>query len=250
MVGSSIFPKEGMTAPTITCPHRVAPGDTVAVDDEKARYLLRVRRVEMGTSIRVVAADGIVATAVVTAVAERSLTLTIQSVDTTTEHSEQQFILLASGLKSGGTAELVAACAELGVDGLALVNMQRSVARLTPDKLPRLARVADDAARKVAQTNRLQLSVHDNLLTAIDTFPEAACFVLDEDSSQLLEAVVLPRHQDVLLCVGPEGGFEGHERQFMESVGVTPVRLRGPAYRARTAAMAGVVLFLSRMERL
>jgi 16S rRNA (uracil1498-N3)-methyltransferase len=239
-----------MTVPTITCCHGVVPGDTFPVADEKARYLLRVRRVETGSTVRVVAADGLIATALVTAVEERSLTLTIQSVTPGADPFEQQFVLLASGLKSGGTSDLVAACAELGVDGLALTNMQRSVARLTPDKLPRLARVADDAARKVAQTNRLQLSVHDNLLTALDAFPEAARFVLDEDASQLLETLELPPHQDILLCVGPEGGFEGHERQFMASAGVTPVRLRGPAYRARTAAMAGIILFLARLDRL
>ncbi len=239
-----------MTAPTIRLEGPLVSGDSCHVTGEVARYLLRVRRVERGASVRVVAKDGAVAMARVEALDEESVSLLLIEVDAAPPLIEQRLLLVTSGLRSGGTSDLIAACAELGVDGIILTNMQRSVARVHEAKLDRYERVASDACRKVAQPRQTEVEVYGSLAEAVDAHPDAAIFVLDEDEGLALEDVTLPGNEEVLIVVGPEGGFEDHELGLLRSVGGTAVRLRGPAYRARTAAFAGTVLFLSMMQRL
>jgi 16S rRNA (uracil1498-N3)-methyltransferase len=239
-----------VTAPTIRVEGPLRPGESCQVDGESARYLLRVRRVEHGAYVRVVAADGAVAMARVEAFDDESVALLLTEVEEAPAPPEQRLLLITSGLRSGGTSELISACAEMGVDGIALTNMQRSVARVDKGKLDRYSRVASDACRKVAQPRQTEVEVHGSLAEAVDAHPEAAVFVLNEDEGLAWEEVALPGNEEIVVVVGPEGGFEVHELGLLRSIGATSVRLRGPAYRARTAAFAGTVLFLSLMKRL
>lgn len=239
-----------MTAPTVRVPGPLRSGEDLLVTGESAHYLLRVRRVERAAHVRLVAHDGCVAQAQVVDLDETSLTLRLEQVSSSLPRFQQQLVLVASGLRSGGTADVIAACAELGVDVLALTNMHRSVARVDETRLERYERVAADAIRKVGQPRQVALEVHESLAEAVDFHPEAALFVLDEEQGLNWEDVVLPSSGVVLLAVGPEGGLESFERELLKSAGATAVKLRGPAYRARTAALAGVVLLLTSMGRL
>ncbi len=239
-----------MTAPTIRVPGPLVPGECYRVDGDSDRYLRRVRRIEIGGQVRLVAHDGAVAMARVEDLDEVSLTLRMVTVEEALAPSQQRLVLVTSGLRSGGTSDLIAACAELGVDGIALANMHRSVARVHGAKLHRYERVAADAIRKVAQPRQSVVEVHESLAETLDSHPEAAFFVLDEDQGLNWEDVALPGAAEVLLVVGPEGGLEDFERGLLQAAGATAIRLRGPAYRARTAAFAGTVLFLTLMGRL
>lgn len=239
-----------MTAPTVRVPGPLAAGTICLVDGDAARYLQRVRRVNLGASVRLVAEDGTVATARVDALDGHSVTLLVLEIDGALSPPEQRLVLVASGLRSGGTSDLISACAEFGVEAIALTNMQRSVALVHGSKLDRYERVAADACRTVAQPRQTVVEVHESLAEAMDFHPSAALFVMDEEQGTCWDDVVLPDAAEVLLVVGPEGGLEGHERALLRSAGATAVHLRGPAYRARTAALAGTVLFLSRMQRL
>jgi 16S rRNA (uracil1498-N3)-methyltransferase len=239
-----------MTAPTITVHRLPAAGEPLRLDGQPYHYLVRVRRIAVDDLVRITDADGASGTARVVALTDTELHLRVETALPAGDAPDIRFTLVSSGLKSGGTADLVAACAELGVDRLTLVNMVRSVARVDEGKLDRLERVASEAARKVAQTRRTTLEVAASLADLLDDAAGSLVCAMDEDDGIPLDAVPLEEAAEVVVVVGPEGGFEGHERELLRHAGATFVRLQGPAYRARTAAFMTAVLFLYRMGRL
>jgi len=197
-----------------------------------------------------IAEDGRVALAQVEELDEASITVLLQEVEEALPPGEQRILLIASGLRSGGTSVLIAASAEMGVDTIALTNMQHSVALVHDAKRDRYERVAADARRKVAQPRQTKVEVHESLAQALDDHSTAALFVLDEEQGVNWEDVALPGDSEIVIVVGPEGGLETHERELLRSAGAIAIHLRGPAYRASTAAFAGTVLFMSLMKRL
>lgn len=78
-------------------------------------------------------------------------------------------------------------------------------------------------------------------LVASETWTKAAWrFFLDDRS----EGQVLPTRSggDVVLFVGPEGGFAAHERALLVEHGARPLRFGGRVLRAETAVFAGLAV--------
>lgn len=134
---------------------------------------------------------------------------------------------------------------ELGAVEIQPVQTQRSVARLTEERVERRTRhwheVAVAACEQSGRNSLPQIhapldlgawlaQVRDNVGTKFILLPQGA---------QALHAQ--PKPQDgATLLVGPEGGFTDDEAQLAQSVGFIPLRLGGRVLRTETAAIAGL----------
>ncbi len=71
------------------------------------------------------------------------------------------------------------------------------------------------------------------------------CFMLHEDHSRGrgLDLIDLPRTENVLFILGPEGGFAPEETEALSAAGITPVTLGNRVLRWETAALLCLGLY-------
>jgi len=250
-----------MTVPTWYVDTLPAVGQSVRMGGSAHHYLARVLRVMAGESLRLCDGAGQIARARVLAVDDVGVDALVETVETAPQR-RFGLTLVASPLKRKGTDFLAARCAELGVDRLVLVRMDRSIARLEDDRLDRLERVSAEAARQVGQPEVTRLELKSSLAGAIESLqmpnegePPSSLrgtrlFFLWEEGGQDVRDLRLQESAGAVCVVGPEGGFSERETSMLQESGATPVFFRGAAYRAATAAVIGAVLFLHAGGRL
>jgi len=238
-----------MTTPTLYVADRCRQGQTIVLSGKERHYLVRVLRTRPGDSVRLCDRGGCVATATVLEVDEHSVSLAVVNVSRS-DTPDFRLTLVASGLKKKGTEQLVARCAELGVDHLVLTNMRRSVAKVSGQKLPRMEAVAAESARKVAQPRVVSLAAGDSLPDVLGRLAGRPLFFLWEKGGASAGTLELTDLAEAVCVIGPEGGFDDSEVELMLESGATPLHFKGPAYTAPTAAVMGITLFMLKAGRL
>jgi 16S rRNA (uracil1498-N3)-methyltransferase len=76
---------------------------------------------------------------------------------------------------------------------------------------------------------------------------DAALRVFLDDRSEVAGALGAARGGDIVLVVGPEGGFAAQERALLVEHGARPLRLGGRVLRAETAVFAGLTVLQHRL---
>jgi len=232
-----------VTVPMVYAEWSGGPGVRVVLSGPAHHYLAHVVRVEVGSRVRLSDAGGRGAQARVVRIAAADIEVEVEQVEESTG-SNLRVSLLVSHLKQGGSEEIVAAAAELGVERIIVTAMERSVARPNAAVGERLGRVAREVARKVGRTWVTTVETAGNLDDALNRVAGCPLYFLSHESGREVGELALRRGGPVAVAVGPEGGWSRAEEELLRLRSAIPVRLRGPAYRARTAAVAAAVLFL------
>lgn len=143
---------------------------------------------------------------------------------------------------------------ELGVDEIVPLETRFAAVRIPPcrleSRLERWRRIVTEASK---QSRRDTVpKIHAPLpWEAFLASPEhAACarFMLYEKAGERIRTV--PSNLDqVLLCVGPEGGWQESEAQAAEQAGFRLVNLGSRILRAETAALAAISIFQFLLQR-
>lgn len=199
-------------------------------DDRTWHHLLRVRRARVGAALT--ATDGrgrwrpcrIASTTVLEAAGE------IVALDRPEPH-----ITVAFALTKGGKPELVVQkLTELGVDRIVPFRAARSVVRWDDDKadaaVDRLGAVARSA---VEQSKRCWLPIVGSIVD-VATVASWGAVRVDRDGGR-------PSLARSVVAVGPEGGWDDHERTLLP----TAVGLGPHVLRAETAALTAGALLCS-----
>lgn len=232
-----------MTTPTIYVDHLPPPGSRLSLTGTEYHYLVRVLRSAPGDRVRLADARGTMGAGRVEAVTGDDIELEVEAVSSAGERGFELSVIM-SGLKRKNTQLVVGKAAELGVAHVVLAPMARTVSKQSPDKVARLRKVAAEAARQVGRPAVPEVELARDLATALARFAEGPCFFLWEQGGSDLRSHDLAAAGRVCMVVGPEGGFAEREVQLLTAGGATPIRFAGPAYKAETAAIAGMALFL------
>ena len=193
--------------------------------------------------MRLADARGAMAAARVAAVTATKIEVEVETVSAAGERGFELSVVM-SGLKRKNTQLVVGKAAELGVAHVVLTPMQRTVSKQSADKVARLRKVAAEAARQVGQPAVPEVALAADLDAALARFADRPCYFLWEQGGTDLRSHDLGGAGKACVVVGPEGGFDEQEVRLLTARGATPVRLAGPAYKAETAAIAGIALFL------
>jgi 16S rRNA (uracil1498-N3)-methyltransferase len=158
-------------------------------------------------------------------------------------------LTLATAIPKGDRFDwLVEKATEVGVHRLIPLLTERSVVDPRPAKIERLRRASIEAAK---QSQRNWLLVLENPVKWADLVDGAR-----HDVSLLARPGGLPparwpdlaRRREVLLAIGPEGGFSDAEEALALAAGWHPVCLGAHILRIETAAVVGAALVLTRCE--
>lgn len=147
---------------------------------------------------------------------------------------------------------------ELGMYALVPIESHHSVVRLKPDRrdhqLARWCRIALEAAQQSEQWCIPTITTPQPLASLLTQgTPHPTVLMLTErHGSVSLQTVPLPQQttENLLLLIGPEGGWSHDELTTAQQSGVIPVTLGPSILRAETAALAVLSILQSRLGNL
>lgn len=235
--------------------HRVLVTDLVAGEvvlrGPEAHHLGGVLRVRPGEQVQAFDGEGSVADGTVASVDRQSVTLSLQEPKLATTEAPLRLTVAVALLKSDKLSDVVRQCTELGVARFLLLVTQRADAtKLSPARLQRLQRVAEEAARQsgratvpgVEQPQALRelrwqgaaLVAHPGAAVALgEVWPHTSATGRNESPG-----LPVAGSTELTLITGPEGGFSDAEVAQLEERGARSVRLGPRILRAETAPVA------------
>ena len=159
-------------------------------------------------------------------------------------------ILVQSLLKGEKLEWVLQKATELNVDTIYLVPTANCVAKYDEKKLQskvnRWEKIMLEAAQQCGRNHLPTLVVGETLLQALDIESEALKLVAYEnEAGQTIKDVLKTLHSDksvtdVLICIGPEGGYQEKEINAIIKYGGKSVSLGNTILRAETAAIGSL----------
>ena len=209
-------------------------GET-ALTGSEAQHLAQVLRVQPGAKVRAFDGAGLEADGTVTEVDAFRVTVRLGDPELSTVEAALSVTLAVALLKGDKLSEVVRRGTELGATRFVLFISERcDVRALSPNKLERLRRVAQEASKQSGRSVVPEVEVVGELRA----LPLAGfCLVADPRAKQTL------RHfseitEPVTVVTGPEGGLSDAEITHLTGRGVHSVRLGARILRAETAPLA------------
>ncbi|MEN6521941.1 MAG: RsmE family RNA methyltransferase [Armatimonadota bacterium] len=228
----------------------------VKIDGADARQIYSVLRLGPGDKFAAVDGKGCMLTVQISEI--NALEVVGDIVDTCPLDTEPSVKLtLAAALPKVDKLEFVIQKGtELGVAKYHIISTARTIPKIAPDKVERkLSRwkaIAEEAAEQSCRAIVPEIegiTPLDQLIPSIADYDLAICFWEDEKDTGIKE--VLEKHRsakNILIIVGPEGGFEEKEVKTLVAGGAVTASLGRRVFRCETAAIAASAIVLYEME--
>ncbi len=228
--------------------------EQVTLADEDHRYLIRVLRLELGDLVTLF--DGSVgeADARITRIGPRAVELRVES-RRQLGAPDRPALSLIQALAKGEKLDLVVQKAtELGVTRILPVTSARSIPQLEAmraiGRRARWQKIAREAARQCGRTDVPTIEVVTPLATAMHAVSKDAFrLILWEGARGTKLGDLLPsaRPPEMVVAVGPEGGFTPGEVEAAKAAGFVPGGLGPRVLRTETAALAILAILQFRL---
>ncbi|MCG8480137.1 MAG: 16S rRNA (uracil(1498)-N(3))-methyltransferase [Spirochaetales bacterium] len=232
-------------------------GGRVRLSAEQSRYLVRVRRMTVGSEVSCTDGSGMTATARIVAVeGERSTEVTLEVLDSSPPETAGADVrvphstLYTALLKGKKTDLAVRQATELGIDRIVPFLTEYCVSRPGPDDLRRKKGRWDQIAREATQqSGRLhvpEIAVGESFAHLLSPRGEhALSLAFYEKASEVFSLAALPtiaNLEAIEALVGPEGGLSRREVELLSAAGWAVVCMPVPILRAETAVVAAATL--------
>ena len=144
-------------------------------------------------------------------------------------------------------------CTELGATRIVPVIARRTethLASAASKRVDRWRRIALQAAEQSRRVSPPEISDPRKLKDAV-ALPGGLRIVLSESETRLMLKDVLQSHpdrSDIVLALGPEGGWADDELELFQEVGWISASLGNTILRAETAAIASLAVVLAELQ--
>ena len=237
-----------MVEPLFRFDGKPVAGSEITLDGPEGHHAASVRRMRASESIQLTNGVDTHSRGVVVAVAPKSLTILIDSVEAIAQ--PKLSFGLVQALAKGDRDELaIQAATELGATTITPWQAERSISRWdaakTAKNIERWSTITSEAAKQALRplfpvvsepvtSKQLAASANPNFL------------VLDPTAELSLADWNVPTEGHVELIVGPEGGISEHELALFEGAGAVRVHLGSGILRTSTAGMAALAFLAGR----
>jgi 16S rRNA (uracil1498-N3)-methyltransferase len=225
-------------------------GNRAALTGDHADHLVRVLRARVGQEFDIAAGVTLRRGRIVSVAAGR---VEFELGEEVSAISVANVTLLLSVFKFDRMEWAIEKCTELGVSRIVPMIARRTDAHLaaaSAKRVERWRRLALQAAEQSRRTVPPEVAVPLKLKDAVD-LPGAARILLAEAEQQVLLRDVLDSHLDqgeILLAIGPEGGWADDEVQLFKSASWISASLGSTILRAETAAIAATAIVISELS--
>ena len=217
-------------------------GDAATLAGDEARHLSRVMRIKAGDPVELFDGQGTSWSATVTGIERNEVTLRLDS-RYTEKISQQPVVTLAVALPKGERQKwLIEKITELGVDYLTPLTTSRSVAQPTSAAISRLRRGVVEACKQSNRNRLLEITPSQSLDTLLSTASTKVRILACPTSIDLMQSMLSTPIDEMLIVIGPEGGFTEEELALSRAHSFQHMSLGQNTLRIETAAMAAAVL--------
>lgn len=229
-----------ITEPMFYCPGLSQGADLTTVDGEEAHHILAARRLAVGDAIWIFDGRGTVGQATIIATGGRPHTLRVHVHEREFIPLARPHVELACALPKGDRqAVLLDMATQLGITGFRPLLCEHSIARPSPQAARRWQRICIEACKQSRRP-------HVPAIRAPSTPAQAAALVDSECTIWVADATGTPlparspphSMQQLLLMIGPEGGFTDAEITSIADSGGKVLSLGVGVLRVETAAIA------------
>lgn len=231
--------------------------EIIELPKDVTHHVLHVFRHNMEKPITVTGSDNRCGTYQITAEVDgKAQAKLIEYVDANL--ASYRTILVQSLLKGEKLEWVLQKATELNVDTIYLVPTANCVAKYDEKKLQskvnRWEKIMLEAAQQCGRNHLPTLVVGETLLQALDIESDALKLVAYEnEAGQTIKDVLKTLHSDksvtdVLICIGPEGGYQEKEINAIIKYGGKLVSLGNTILRAETAAIGSLAMIQYELE--
>jgi 16S rRNA (uracil1498-N3)-methyltransferase len=224
-------------------------GNRAALTGSHAEHLSRVLRVRVGQTFDIATSEG-VRSGIVTAVLDSRVEFELG--EAVIEQPAPDITLALAIFKFDRMEWAIEKCTELGVARIIPVIAHRSephLAAAATKRVERWKRIAMQASEQSRRASPPEIAEPMKVKELIE-FPAPNRVLLSESEQKIVLRDALPENSgEVLLAVGPEGGWTATEIEQFSSQRWTSASLGNTILRAETAAIAAVAVVLSELHR-
>jgi 16S rRNA (uracil1498-N3)-methyltransferase len=209
-------------------------------------------RLGKGDTVELFDGSGTTAQAVIEKITKDSALLKIQTINTLSPRTERRIIIAASEAKAQRFELLIAKCTELGIDHISPVIFERTAKQADgKNVLRRYESIAVESAKQSGRNFLPIIDVPQNFEQTLENLKKEyqnakIIFGSFTEDAQTIINFTFDR-KDVIVFIGPEGGFTDAEEKTLKTADAIPVKLTNTVLRIETAAIAiGAVLAVKR----
>lgn len=232
-----------MRIPRIYTSQTLQVGDTIALEERAAHYLLQVLRMKVGRELLLFNGDGNSYQAVVSAASRRDISCEITQASGDRQGEPSLAVELAIGISKGDRMDTVIQKAtELGVSRIIPLRTTRVDVKLDSEREQKKWRhwqqVMISACEQCGRNSLVELTPIQTLEEWLERCQAELKLVLQPHDEAPLYAHQKPAN--IALLVGPEGGLAGNEIRRSQDSGFAPLRLGPRVLRTETAPLAAL----------
>ena len=224
--------------------------DTIKITGSDAHHLMHVMRAKAGQLVTVVDDNGQVAAMEMVAFSDSAVTLQLKEHLAVDTESPLKIMLAQCLLKADKMDMVVQKAVELGAVGVIPISSQNCVARYDAKKgaarKDRWQKIADEAAKQCGRTALLKVrpivTLGQFIADMQATDSSLVFFYENENEQSAKEYLRSLKAKQIVLLVGPEGGFSLDEAKLIEEAGGKSVTLGPRILRAETAALTAIAV--------
>lgn len=223
----------------------------VTLPEESANHLLRVLRLREGDACVLFNGDGSDYHARITLAGKREARALVERAEPLRNESPLS-ITLIQGIARGEKMDLILQKAtELGVTAVVPVNAERTEVKLDAARMEkRLAHWRSVVVSACEQSGRARIPTvaapHGLQDAAQASDPQALRLTLDPHGEHRLGSLALGAQPNVIVAIGPEGGWSPRDRATLAEAGFSGLQLGPRILRTETAGLAAIAALQSR----
>lgn len=222
----------------------------IKITGSDAHHLMHVMRAKAGQLVTVVDDNGQVAAMEMVAFSDSAVTLQLKEHLAADTESPLKIMLAQCLLKADKMDMVVQKAVELGAVGVIPISSQNCVARYDAKKgaarKDRWQKIADEAAKQCGRTALLKVrpivTLGQFIADMQATDSSLVFFYENENEQSAKEYLRSLKAKQIVLLVGPEGGFSLDEAKLIEEAGGKSVTLGPRILRAETAALTAIAV--------
>lgn len=228
-----------MALPSFYHPSLNEQDSFISLDAAEASHAVKARRLKVGQEVRLFNGQGLVAFGPLSQIDRRSASVEIQACSHIEPNARQLSIAVAIP-KGDRQKVMLDMLTQLGVSEIIPISCEYSVTRFSDNMLEKWQRVTIEAAK---QSQNPYLPVLQECVTVKELIERSdkPMVVANADGNSLLEHGF--SESELLVLIGPEGGFSDEEFGLFKSNGIASIALGGHILRTEAAAIAAASQF-------
>lgn len=212
------------------------------LDPIESNHLSRVMRVRVGETVELFDGKGTLAVGVVDHIGKKETVIQTHTIKSVPATSSGRIILSVSFAKNQRFDWLVEKCTELGVNQIVPVLFERTVKQGSLAGIKRYRKISIAAAKQSERLYVPEIRQPVSFTQTISTFNEQCCQSLllygDAGGTPVLDLTQTDPTKDMVIFIGPEGGFSNAETALLKANGAMGVSVNKNVLRIETAAVA------------